>query len=83
MRKTIGLLLIFFVLATTALATEVRGVVQTAKGKPINGAVILHRGSGKKTLSDGQGIFRLSLPDSERINLEIIHPDYIEQEKRF
>jgi outer membrane receptor protein involved in Fe transport len=80
MRKTIGLLLIFLVFTTTALATEIRGIVQTAKGKPIYDAVILHRDSGKKTLSDEKGVFRLFLADSKRINLEIIHPDYIEQE---
>jgi outer membrane receptor protein involved in Fe transport len=80
MRKIVGSLLIFFLCATTVLATEVRGVVQTAKGKPIRDAVILHRNSGKQTLSNEKGVFRLSLPDSRGINLEIIHPDYIEQE---
>jgi hypothetical protein len=80
MQKTIGLLLICLVFTTTAWATDVIGVVRTAKGKPIYDAVVLHRDSGKKTFSDEQGIFRLFLPDSERIILEIIHPDYIEQE---
>jgi len=79
MRKTIGLLLIFLIFTTTALATEVKGVVQTANGKPIYDAVIFHRDSGKKTLSDQQGAFRLSFQDAEKIILEVIHPDYIEQ----
>jgi outer membrane receptor protein involved in Fe transport len=80
MRKTIGLLLIFLLYVVTAWATDVRGLVQTAKGKPIHEAVILHRDSGKKTLSDEEGVFRLAIPDAEKIILEIIHPDYIEQE---
>ncbi len=80
MCKTTRLFLIFLLLTATAWATDVRGVVQTAKEEPINGAVILHRDSGKKTLSNAQGVFRLSLPDSLKIILEVIHPDYIEQE---
>jgi outer membrane receptor protein involved in Fe transport len=80
MRKTKALFLIFLLSATTAWATDIKGVVQTAKGKPINDVVILHRGSGEKTFSDKQGIFRLLLPDSDKIILEVIHPDYIEQE---
>jgi outer membrane receptor protein involved in Fe transport len=80
MQKNTGLFVIFFLFATTAWAIDVRGVVQTVKGEPINGAVILHRDTGQKTLSDEQGFFRLPLPDSAKIILEVIHPDYIEQE---
>lgn len=80
MRKTTGLLLILLLFTMRAWATEISGVVQTAKGNPIFEAVILHRDSAKKTLSDSKGFFRLSLPDSAKIVLEIIHPDYIEQE---
>jgi outer membrane receptor protein involved in Fe transport len=80
MRKTSGLFLIFLLFATTTWAADIRGLVQTAKGVPIPEAIILHRESGKKTLSDIQGVFRLSIPDSDNAVLEIIHPDYIEQE---
>ncbi len=80
MRRTTGLLLILLLLSTTAWSTDVRGVVQTVKGKPITKAIILHRNSGEKTLSDDQGDFRLTLLEDEKIVLEIIHPDYIEQE---
>jgi outer membrane receptor protein involved in Fe transport len=80
MRKTTGLFIIFLFFSTTAWATDVKGVVQTANGKPITDVVILHRGSGTKTLSDEEGVFIISIPESDRIVLEIIHPDYIEQE---
>lgn len=80
MRKTIGLFFIFFIFLTPALATDIRGVVQTGKGTPIPDVVILHRDSGKKTLTDENGVFRLSLPAAEKAVLEVIHPDYIEQE---
>ncbi len=80
MRITTGLFLIVLLIVTTAWATDVKGVVQTASGNPINDVVILHRDSGTKTLSDKQGVFIISIPGSDRIVLEIIHPDYIEQE---
>jgi outer membrane receptor protein involved in Fe transport len=80
MRKTIGLFLIILLCVARAWAFDIRGVVQTAKGKPIFEAVVLHRDSGKKTLSDEKGVFTLSLPEDAKIVLEVIHPDYIEQE---
>ena len=80
MRITTGLFLIVLLIVTTAWATDVKGVVQTANGNPINDVVILHRDSGTKTLSDKHGVFIISMPESDRIVLEIIHPDYIEQE---
>ena len=54
--------------------------MQTAKGTPIPDAVILHRKSGQKSLSDEKGIFMLPASDDTKIVLEVIHPDYIEQE---
>lgn len=42
-------------------------------------AVVVHRGSGEKTLTDENGTFRLQVPESRRIVLDIIHPDYIER----
>lgn len=80
MRRTNVLFLIFLLCATGTWATDIRGVVQTAKAKPISDAVILHRDSGRKTLSDKKGGFKLPLPEVEKIVLEVIHPDYIEQE---
>jgi outer membrane receptor protein involved in Fe transport len=80
MRKTTAFYLIFSIFAATAWATDIKGVVQTAKGTPIRDAVILHRKSGQKTLSDEKGIFMLSVSDDTKIVLELIHPDYIEQE---
>ena len=80
MRKTNVLFLIFLLCVTGVWAADIRGVIQTAKGTPISDAVILHRDSGRKSLSDEKGGFRLSLPEDKKIVLEIIHPDYIEQE---
>jgi len=55
---------------------ELRGRVQTPEGRPIGGAVVLHRASGLKTETGRDGHFRLILETEGRIWLEIIHPDY-------
>ncbi len=62
---------------------EIKGRVVSAEGKPIAEALILHRASGKDTLTDERGQFSFFLPKSERIKLEIIHPDYMEEEVIF
>ena len=71
-------MLIFF-LSIAASAFEVRGTIVTPGGKPIEGAVILHRSSGVQALSDNAGAFTLDVPDQGRVRLEVIHPDYYEQ----
>ena len=67
-------------LAIPSLAAEIKGLVRTFQGRPVAKAVILHRASDSKTLSDGNGLFILNIPEGTKITLEIIHPDYIEQE---
>jgi outer membrane receptor protein involved in Fe transport len=74
------LVLIFFLLVIPSLAVEIKGEVLNLEGKPVAEAVVLHRKSGNKALTDEKGLFTLNIPDEEKIRLEIIHPDYIEQE---
>jgi iron complex outermembrane receptor protein len=71
---------IFCLLVAQSLAVEIKGEVLNLEGKPVVKAVVLHRQSGNKVLTDENGQFTLSLPEEEKIKLEIIHPDYIEQE---
>ena len=80
MRKITFLFLIFFLSVTQSFAVEIKGEVLNLEGNPVVEAVVLHRQSGNKTLTDEKGLFTLPVPDKERIRLEIIHPDYIEQE---
>ncbi len=80
MLKTSGIILALLLLAPEAWAIDIKGVVQTDNGNPVSDAIILNRLSGEKTLTDKQGFFKLSLPDSDKILLEVIHPDYIEQQ---
>jgi len=70
----------FFLSVIPSLTFEIKGVILNLEGKPVSEAVILHRPSGTKTLSDEEGHFSLSLPEEEKIRLEIIHPNYIEKE---
>jgi len=80
MRNLLIHLLVIHFLSIPSLAAEIKGLVRTLQGRPVAEAVILHRASDSKTLSDGNGLFSLSIPEGTKITLEIIHPDYIEQE---
>lgn len=80
MRKLTFLLIISFISVVPCWSVEIKGEVLTHEGKPIPEAVVLHRLSGNKTVSDEMGSFSLKVPDSEKIRLEIIHPDYMEEE---
>jgi hemoglobin/transferrin/lactoferrin receptor protein len=68
------------VMAPPGLGLDIKGRVLNVEGKPVAKAVILSRADGQKTLSDEQGFFSLSLPAAERVVLEVIHPDYMEEE---
>jgi len=76
---TVFILAIFFFVFPCS-AADIEGIVRTPKGIPVEEAVILHRTSGMKTLSDKNGFFSITVPDGKKAILEIIHPDYIEQE---
>jgi outer membrane receptor protein involved in Fe transport len=53
------------------------GRIVSPSGNPVSNAVVLHRSCDQKTLSDDKGIFSLNIPNSHKIILEIIHPDYM------
>ena len=61
-------------------AIEVRGTVVTPEGAPVAGAVVIHRASGERDVTDPRGVFALSLGDLGRFRLEVVHPDHYEQE---
>ncbi|RPI99403.1 MAG: hypothetical protein EHM31_10210, partial [Candidatus Aminicenantes bacterium] len=86
MRKAVFVSLLSCVLcallaaAIPAEAAEVRGTVVGGVQNPVPDAVVLHRASGLKAATDAEGRFVLDLPDSGRIVLEVVHPDYYERE---
>jgi len=80
MKKAAFLLFIGFLSVVPSIALEIKGEVLTLEGKPVEEAVVLHRLSQLKTITDENGQFRLQVQDAGRIKLEIIHPDYLEQE---
>jgi len=80
MKKTVLNLLVFFLCVGGCFALEIQGIVLTKEGSPVEGAVVFHRSSQSKTVTDEEGEFKLSIPGVEEIRLEVIHPDYLEQE---
>lgn len=79
MRKSALIIFIFFLSVAQSLAVEIKGEVLNIEGNPVAEAVVLHPQSGNKSLTDEKGLFNLTVPDQEKIRLEIIHPDYWEQ----
>jgi hemoglobin/transferrin/lactoferrin receptor protein len=63
-----------------AETVEIRGVVVTPGGIPIEGALVLHRPTGTNTATDILGAFAMAVPQRDRIRLELIHPDFYERE---
>ncbi|MBP1661726.1 MAG: TonB-dependent receptor [Candidatus Aminicenantes bacterium] len=80
MRKIVPAMLLLASVAVAARAFEVRGNVVTPEGTPVEGAVVLHRPSGARAVTDAEGAFVLDLAEGARVRLEVIHPDYYEQE---
>ncbi|MEW5902499.1 MAG: TonB-dependent receptor plug domain-containing protein, partial [Acidobacteriota bacterium] len=80
MRKTALTFALVIYFAPSALGLEIKARVISAEGKPVVAAVILHRPSGAKTQTDEKGYFSLSVPDAAKVNLEVIHPEYLEEE---
>jgi outer membrane receptor protein involved in Fe transport len=62
------------------IALEVRGTVVTPEGTPVAGAVVFHRPSGSRDVTDAHGAFALDVPEGDLVRLEIIHPDHYDQE---
>lgn len=80
MRRTAFLIAGIFLLSISVCALEISGRVVTSEGKPVADAVVLHRPSGEKGLSGADGHFALQIPKASRARLEVIHPDYLEEE---
>ena len=80
MKKIFLLLFSLFFIAVLSHALQIKGEVRALDGEPVAEAVVLHRLSQKKAVTDSHGFFSLDVPDAGRIKLEIIHPDFIEQE---
>jgi len=79
-KKITLFILLFFISLGLSLAFKIKGKVVTLQGNPVVEAIILHRSSQNKTQTDNQGFFSLDVPEAKKIKLEIIHPNYIEQE---
>ncbi len=80
MKKVFCLIWTLLVLTFQGYALEIQGRVVNSEGKPVPKAVVIHRASDRRTQTDEQGRFSLELPDSNRVILEIIHPEYQEEE---
>lgn len=80
MRNLLNICFVILITAIPAFAAEITGVIRTGQGHPVAEAVILHRASGKKAISNKNGYFFIKVNGEEKITLEIIHPDYIERE---
>lgn len=80
MQKAVLATLILISAPLWARGFEVRGTVVTPEGTPVAGAVVLHRPSGARDVTDTRGAFALDITDGARVRLEVIHPDHYEQE---
>lgn len=79
MKRSFLTTLFLLILTHTTWALVITGRVISREDKPVAEAVILHRESKKKTISDEEGYFKLAVPESGNITLEIIHPEYMEK----
>ena len=79
-KPSLSVLSLLLIVAASAGAAEVRGKVMSTAQNPVAGAVVLHRPSGIKAETDAEGIFVLDLPDADRYELEVVHPDFYERE---
>ncbi|MDH4271377.1 MAG: TonB-dependent receptor, partial [Candidatus Aminicenantes bacterium] len=82
MKKTVFFVVALVFIPVLSFGLDISGRVVSSLGRPVRAAVVFHRPSGRKTVTDDVGNFNLSVPESERVVLEIIHPDYLEQEVR-
>jgi len=80
MRRVLLIIAMVGAFAFRCFPAEWKGKVVSLEGKPVAAAVVLHRPSGLKALTDAEGLFSLVLPEAEKVTLKIVHPDYIEEE---
>jgi outer membrane receptor protein involved in Fe transport len=81
MKKASVVILLTILFSTLSFGREIRGRVTNAQGKSIAEAVVIHRQSGNKALTDEEGNFILEapVPEGAKIQVEVIHPDYFEE----
>ena len=94
MRKALLTVLFISLAAGGCLGLEVQGIVLTQEGRPVVGAVVFYRSSLTKSVTDEEGVFKLSLPDGKdmmyvylsnlfiKTNLARPAPDSIEESGR-
>jgi outer membrane receptor protein involved in Fe transport len=80
MKRIAIILLSIVTLSAAGFAVEIRGKVVSPEGRAVEGAVLLHRESGTKAVTDSGGTFLMDVSEAFRIRLEVIHPDFFEQE---
>lgn len=78
--RTVNIIFGCALLGIAAQAMEIRGTVVSPGQNPVVGAVVLHRLSGVKVETDAEGKFVLDIPEADRFQLEVVHPDYYERE---
>ncbi|MGB8951073.1 MAG: TonB-dependent receptor [Candidatus Aminicenantales bacterium] len=62
------------------MALEIKGRVLSTAENPVPEAVVIHRASGNKIITDREGYFSLSVPEGKKVKLTVLHPEYMEEE---
>ncbi len=82
MRKAVFFIVAFVIGPILCFGLDIEGRVVNAQGRPVRAAIVVHRASGQKAITDDGGDFRIAVPVSESVILEVVHPDYLEEEVR-
>ncbi|MGB7294952.1 MAG: TonB-dependent receptor [Candidatus Aminicenantales bacterium] len=82
MKRIAGSALVLVFAPLLSFGLDIEGRVVSSNGRPVPAAVVLHRASGQKAVTDESGNFRIDLSASAGLVLEIVHPDYLEEEVR-
>jgi iron complex outermembrane recepter protein len=67
MKKLLLLLTVQFVCLLATAQTTLQGTLKDANGDPVSGATIIEKGTNIGTLSDGDGMFRISYKDEKSV----------------
>ncbi len=82
MRKATFLIAALVLTPLLSLGWDITGRVVSSQGRPVRAALVFHRVGGEKAITDEGGNFVIVVSASENVVLEIIHPDYMEEEVR-
>lgn len=82
MRKAVLLFAALVFITLMGFGMDIRGRVVNSQGDPVPSALVLHRASGQKAVTDEGGNFKMDLSPSAGLVLEVLHPDYLEEETR-